>query len=101
MDLTMIDVKHEPLPVTSQPTFPEAPFPRKYLLCAINAIEHAEHAIQVLLAAGYDAEDIHLIASQDFAQAIEARRRTGFSRALGSFFRSTYHELTTVYLKEA
>jgi len=101
MDLTMIDVKHEPLPVTSQPTFPAAPFPRKYLLCVINAIEHAEHAIQVLLAAGYDARDIHLIASQDFAQAIEARRRTGFSRAPGSFFRSTNHELTTIYLKEA
>src|SRR5579884_2827293 len=101
MDLTTIDVKHEPLPVASQSTFPAAPFPRKYLLCVINAIEHAEHATQVLLAAGYDAADIHLIASQGFAQAVEARRQTGFSRAFGSFFRSTNHELTTIYLKEA
>lgn len=58
---------------STQYTFPAAPFPRKYIHSVIDDLQQAEQAMHALEAAGYEARDIHLIASQQFVAAVEQR----------------------------
>src|SRR5260221_5117256 len=64
----------EQLPVSSQRTFPPAPFPRKYVHSVFDDLQDAMQAVHALRAAGYDVRDIHLMAGSDFLGAVEGRR---------------------------
>src|SRR5260221_13552155 len=94
----MIDVKtqnkYEQLSVPSQRTFPAAPFPRKYVHSVFDDLQDAVQAVQVLQAAGYDARDIHLMASWDYIEAVERRQApTGFLSSIDEGFVDVYlHE---------
>jgi len=50
---------------------PATPFPRKYIHSAFNNPQDALQAFLTLLAAGYDARDIHILAGQDYVEAVE------------------------------
>lgn len=60
--------------VSSQRTFPAAPFPRKYVHSVFDDLPDAVQAVQALRAAGYDARDIHIMSSWDFVEAVEGRQ---------------------------
>src|SRR5258707_6590864 len=64
----------EQLPVSSQRTFPPAPFPRKYVHSVFDDLQDAMQAVHALRAAGYDVRDIHLMAGWGFLGAGERRR---------------------------
>src|SRR5260370_24815860 len=59
------------LSVSSERTFPAAPFPRKYVHSVFDDLQDAVQAVQALQTAGYYAGDIHFMASWDFVAAIE------------------------------
>jgi hypothetical protein len=75
----------------TQQMFPPTPFPRKYVHSVFKDLQQAEQAIQALHDAGYDARDIHLLASQEFVAAIEHRlqQKNALSETLMRFFAST------------
>jgi hypothetical protein len=78
--------------VSSEETFPAAPFPRKYIHAAFHDFQDAMQACISLLGSGYAAEDIHLMKGRDFLEAVE-RRQT----PIGFFCSSDDH----LYLREA
>ncbi|HEX9132894.1 MAG TPA: hypothetical protein VF844_11440, partial [Ktedonobacteraceae bacterium] len=75
---------YELLPVSSERTFPAAPFPRKYVHCAIDDLRDAVLSVLALRTAGYSPGDIHIMASWDFVEAVERRHQqhTPLSRML-------------------
>lgn len=101
----MIDVKtqniYEQLTVPSQRAFPAAPFPRKYVHSVFDDPQDAVQAVQALQAAGYDAGDIHFMASGDFVAAIEPRyqQRSSLMQTLMHFLID--YGFDDVYLREA
>ena len=78
--------------VSSEETFPAAPFPRKYIHAAFHDFQDAVQAFIALLSSGYDARDIHLMQGQDFLEAVEQRQTP-----VGFFCSSDDH----LYLREA
>ena len=54
-----------------QRTLPSSPFPRKHVHCVFDDLQAAQQGAQALLAAGYDGRDIHVLASQDYVEAVE------------------------------
>lgn len=101
----MIDVKtqniYEQLTVPSQRAFPAAPFPRKYVHSVFDDLQDAVQSVQALQAAGYDAGDIHFMASGDFVAAIEPRyqQRSSLTQTLMHFLID--YGFDDVYLREA
>src|SRR5436309_1011743 len=92
------------LSLPSQQRFPPAPFPKKYVHSVIDDLQHAEQAVQALQDAGYDARDVHLIASREFVAAVERRlqQKSRLSETLFRFFSSTDDGFFgDVYLYEA
>jgi hypothetical protein len=73
MNYAKIQDEYEQPPVSSQRTFPKAPFPRRYIHSVIDDLQDAMQAVHALRAAGYDDRDIHLMASWDFVEAVELR----------------------------
>jgi hypothetical protein len=61
----------EQLPVSSERAFPAAPFPRQYVHCVVDDLRYAVEAVYALRAAGYDAGNIHVMASWDYVDAVE------------------------------
>jgi len=51
------------------------PFPGKHLVGVFGSLQEAEQAVQALVDAGYHAEDMALIKSQDFPSALQEHRR--------------------------
>ena len=51
------------------------PFPSEHLMGVFDSLQEAEQAIQALMDAGYHAEDIALIPSQDFPSAFQEHAR--------------------------
>ncbi|HEY6543144.1 MAG TPA: hypothetical protein VIZ18_19535 [Ktedonobacteraceae bacterium] len=51
------------------------PFPGKHLVGMFGSLQEAEQAVQALMDAGYHAEDMALIKSQDFPSALQEHRR--------------------------
>ena len=49
-------------------------FPGKHVVGVLDSLQEAEQAVQVLVDAGYHAEDIALIKSQDFPSALQEHR---------------------------
>ena len=105
MNPTMTPDTYE-LSVSSERTFPAAPFPRKYVHSVVDDFQDAVQAVQVLRAAGYDARDIHLMASWDYIEAVERRQApTGFLSSIDEGFVDVYlhearrgHHILTVRL---
>ncbi len=56
---------------TIERALPETPFPRKYIHSAFNNPQDALQAFLTLLAAGYDTRDIHILAGQNYVEAVE------------------------------
>jgi hypothetical protein len=102
--IIMNDIKIcEQLPVSSERTLPADPFPRKYVHSVMYDLQYAVQAVQALRTAGYDARDIHVMASWDFVEAIERRRRQQghLSKALMRLFTFFDEGFGDVYLHEA
>jgi hypothetical protein len=95
MNPTMTPDTYEQLSVSSERAFPAAPFPRKHVHSVFDDLQDAVQAVQALQAAGYDASDIHLMASWDYMEAVE-RRQTPMS-----FLSSIDEGFVDVYLHEA
>lgn len=75
-----------------EPTFPAAPFPRKYIHIAFDDLQDAVQAFTALLNSGYDARNIHLMTGRDFVEAAEQRQTLlGFLSSLDD----------AVYLRDA
>ena len=89
---TITQDTNELLSVSSERTFPAAPFPRKYVHSVFDDLQDARQAEHTLRAAGFDARDIHIMTGWDYVEAVE-RRQT-----LLSFLSSFDHD---VYLREA
>lgn len=89
--------------VSSERMLPAAPFPRKYMHCVMNDLESAVEAVYALRATGYDARDIHVMASWDYVEAIEKRerRRNRFARMFARFYAFLDEGLGDVYVSEA
>ena len=51
------------------------PFPGKHVVGVFGSLQEAEQAVQALVDAGYHAEDMALIKSQDFSSALQEHRR--------------------------
>jgi hypothetical protein len=94
---------YEQLPVSSEQTFPAAPFPRKHVHCVIDNLRDAVHAVYALRAAGYDAKDIHVMACWDFVEAVERahQQKNGLSKLLSSIISYFDEGFGKVYLREA
>ncbi len=88
MEYVKTDDIYEQFSVSSQRTFPAAPFPRKYIHCIIDDLHNAVQAVHALRADGFDTKDIHVMASWDFVEAIERRyqQKSRLSRALMHLF---------------
>ena len=95
MNPTMTPDTYEQLSVSSERTFPAAPFPRKYVHSVFDDLQDAVQAVQALQTAGYDARDIHLMASWDYMEAVERRQ------APMGFLSSIDEGFIDVYLREA
>lgn len=89
--MNFVDILHryeQQRAVSSERTFPAAPFPRKYIHMAFHDLQDAVQAFIALLDADYDAGYIHLMTGRDFVEAVE-QRQTLFS-SLCSFDEDVY-----------
>jgi len=95
--------RFEQAPVSSERTFPANPFPRKYVHSVIDNLEDAVQAVYALRVAGYDARDIHVMASWDFVEAVERRQQhqNRFSKMLMRLCAFIDEGFADVYLYEA
>lgn len=100
----MIDIKtvkiYERLSVLSQQPYPSNTFPRKYVHCVIDDLRDAVQAVEALQASGYDMRDISLVASWDFAEALERsyQQQGSFSQEFTHFIDAG---VDNVYRQEA
>ncbi len=62
---------YKPLSLPSEQVFPTAPFPRKYVHSVFNDLPDAVQAVLTLLAADFEARDIHILASREYLEAVE------------------------------
>jgi hypothetical protein len=83
-----LNVSEQQTALSSEQTFPVAPFPRKYIHSAFRDLQDAVQAFTALLNAGYDSVDIHLMTGRDFVEAVE-QRQTLFGFLSTCFFCST------------
>lgn len=92
---------YEQLTISSQRVFPATPYPRKYVHCVFDNLQDVTEAVQALQAAGYNAEDIHLMSGQDFTEAIEQQymQQSGLFPSLTHLFFD--YSFDDIYLPEA
>jgi hypothetical protein len=60
----------EQVPVSTKPTLPAAPFPRKYVHSVFVNLQDARQAAQALRAAGFEERGIYVLESRDFVEAV-------------------------------
>jgi hypothetical protein len=51
------------------------PLPRKHVIGVFDSLQEGEQAVQALVDAGYHADDVVFIPSQDFPSAVQERLR--------------------------
>jgi hypothetical protein len=83
---TIMPDTNELLTVSPERTFPEAPFPHKYVHCVFDDLQDAGQGVQTLRAAGFDARNIHVMGGWDYMEAVEQ------GQTLVSFFSSTDYD---------
>ena len=90
-------------PVSSERTFPVNPFPRKHVHCVIDSLEDAVKVVFALRVAGYATEDIHVMASWDFVEAVERlhQHKNGFVTMLKRLYAFFDEGFADVFLHEA
>ena len=71
---TMTQDTYEPMSVSSERTFPEAPFPHKYVHSVFDDLQDARQAFHTLRAAGFDTRDIHIMRGWDYVEVVERRQ---------------------------
>ena len=94
----------EALVVSSERTIPAAPYPRKYVHCVLDDLKDAVSAVCGLRAIGYAAEDIHVLTSWDFVEAVEKQQRQqqhGFAKVLAWLTSLLDDGFCNTYLREA
>jgi hypothetical protein len=101
-DVKTYDI-NEQLPVSSERRFPVSPFPRQYVHCIVDELRYAVQAVYVLRAAGYDARDIHVMASWDYVEAAERRyqQQSHLTRILTRILSLLDEDFSNVYLDAA
>ena len=91
------------LPVSSQRTFPPAPFPRKYIHCVFDDLDYIVQVVYALHADGHDIKDIYIMSCWDYVAAIERKRQR--QSKLAKMFTSFLHFLDEgfgdMYMREA
>ena len=87
----------------SEPVYPADTFPHKYVHSVFEDRQDAERAVQALLDAGFTADDINFMTSQDFIQAAELgeHQNKSLAKSLSHFVSSLDHNVTDTYLHEA
>ena len=90
-------------PVSSQQTFPPAPFPRKYIHCVFDDLYDLVQAVYALRADGHNAGDIHVMSCWDYIEAVEhkCQQQSYLPTMLTRFFDFLDEGLGEVYLHEA
>ena len=63
-----VDVEH--MPLSKERRLPPAPFPRKFVLSAFVDLQDARQAAYALCAAGFNAQDIHILQSHEFVKSV-------------------------------
>jgi hypothetical protein len=58
------------MPLSTKWTLPTAPFPRKYVHSVFVDLQAARQAALALCAAGFDEQNIHILQSHDFVEAL-------------------------------
>lgn len=103
MDYPKTKDAYEELPISSQRTFPTSPFPRKYVHCVIDELDHLVQAFHTLRAAGYHPGDIHVMTCWDFVEAVERgyRRKSPLAKTLTRFLSFLDGNFNDEYLQEA
>ena len=103
MNIAKLLERYEQAPVSSERTFPANPFPRKYVHSVIDSLEDAVQAVFALRVAGYDASDIHVMASWDFVEAVERlhHHQNRFLKMLMRLYAFIDEGFAGVYLHEA
>jgi hypothetical protein len=93
----------EQVPISSERAFPAASFPRQYVHCVVNDLRYAVEAVYALRAAGYDAGNIHVMASWDYVEAVERRyqRQNCLTRILTLILSFLDEDFAEVYLRAA
>lgn len=94
----------EALVVSSERTIPAAPYPHKYVHCVLDDLKDAVSAVCGLRTIGYAAEDIHVLASRDFVEAVhkqQCQQKHGFARVLVWLTSLLDDGFCTAYLREA
>jgi hypothetical protein len=74
---TMTSYTMEELPGTRQQALPEASFPNKYVHSVLDDQQDALQASLTLIAAGYNAEDIHILTYESYVEATERKHSIG------------------------
>ena len=67
--------EYEQLPVSSERTFPAAPYPRTYIHCVLDDLYDAVQAVHALRSIDFDPGDIHVMAGWDFVEAVERKQQ--------------------------
>ncbi len=83
---------------------PMRSLPTNYVIGVIDQLREAEQAVQTLQNTGYTAQDMLLISSQDFVEAIQQRRQhtSAFKRAIHAFSVSSEESFPAdMYLHQA
>lgn len=102
MDHVKSKVECVQLPVSSQLTFPDGPYPRKYVHSVINELNYVVQAVHALRDAGYPDDHIHVMAGWDFVDAAERKNQGGCIAAAFRSFISFFDEgFGNTYLSEA
>lgn len=95
--------EYEQLPVSSEHTFPAAPYPRTYIQCVLDDLYDAVQAVHALRSIDFDPGDIHVMASWDFVEAVEHRqqRQNCLTKMLTRFLTFLDEGFGDIYLHEA
>jgi hypothetical protein len=68
--LTIEPTNAERLVVSTKRILPAAPFPHKYVHSVFDNLQDAKQAAQALQDAGFDEQDIYVLGSSDFVEAM-------------------------------
>lgn len=77
MNATMTSYTIEEVLSAERKALPEAPFPRKYVHSVFDDPRDAVQASFTLIAAGYDAGDIHILTYESYVEATERKHTIG------------------------
>ncbi len=91
----------EELTLPSQQEFPSDSYSEKYVHSVFENEQDAAQAVQALRAAGYDVEDIHLMLSQDYEQAVRKGNQPATGEPLSHVVPSLDYGVVDTYMNEA